>query len=626
MSIIVSSKPWWNRDFEGERHPRLVALVKDLYSRQINRYLTFRRNMSIYEYGYRGTMRMTAKERFVDDQVLFFNMAGNAIDTYVSSMCTPQLSAMAMTEGGTYSDRQRAKFFTRAIEGSLEETGFAKNKYFAIRDYALVGRGITKLFIHDGKLCAERVLPLDILVDDSESRLGQPRTIYQRLTMDKFQAAEIFGKDSPEYVGSSADRKKAILAATNFVANLDDDADVYDMDTSVTLIEAYRLPSYADAGDGRHTICVDGHDILDEEWLPFFPYATFCPKPPEKGWWGVPIMRNIAPAQRERERTDYVVQKSIRRMGGSHWLVHTDADMDVEQISNDSGDIYKWSGTIPPQTISPTPINQQIIDYRESIAQDMLRFIGRSPFSAQSQLPPGMVNASGRALNTLEQVDNKRDVVDHAELERYTKEYINVSIGLIRKIVEKEPDYEVKYARGQHKYDSFKWKEVLMPEEKCVFRVYPISSLSQNPSAKFDELEKMFNAGVITMDQFKRQIGIPDIESEIELDQANVEIIQSNLDHMIMTGEYLAVEPFDKPDAILDLGGKFYNVCRRTGVPEERLQLIRNYLLDAQAMMERANVGGTSTVTGSQPGSDVTGAGTAATVTGAPPTISGGSA
>ena len=94
----------------------------------------------------------------------------------------------------------------------------------------------------------------------------------------------------------------------------------------------------------------------------------------------------------------------------------------------------------------------------------------------------------------------------------------------------------------------------------------------------------MLSNGSITPEQFRRLFGMPDLEAENEVDLADVEIIDKVMDQIVIEGKPLQPEPFDYLELIIQRGRKFYNLCRKKGVPEERLAYLRDYLTRAKQL------------------------------------------
>jgi hypothetical protein len=212
---------------------------------------------------------------------------------------------------------------------------------------------------------------------------------------------------------------------------------------------------------------------------------------------------------------------------------------------------------------------------------------GVSTMATASQLPSGLQQASGKALQVFEDFEDVRLLPYHRERERFKVALSWIIVSTAKRIVDRKGKYKARY-RGKQGLEVLDWKDVLMDRKDFVLKVFPVSQLSKQPAAKFAQLTEMLNAGAITVEQFKRLFELPDLEAENELDSSDTDIIDRNLDVIVTTGRYLSPEPFDNFNLLIERAGKFYNLCRVQEVPENRLELIRNLIEDAKSLREQA--------------------------------------
>lgn len=595
--------PWWLD--KSAPHEKIFSLVRQQYADQAGRYSTFRRHRNVYEFGWKGVDRSAKYDRTYDDTSLHFNRAQNAVDTVISEVTSAKVAPMATTEGGTWEQRDNAEKATRALDGLFQELDFDSLFEEAAIDACHTGCGFIKVFsdLSDCEVKAERVDPMDMLVDEREALSGTPRCIYQRCLVDKWYLAEACGVPNGALEASAATRRTKVLDAG--IPDLFP-GETWDTDALIEVVEAWHLPSFvtdeeesdddaSESGpgrkrrrrsDGRHVMCIDDFTLRDEAWnRPYFPFLVYRPKKARRGFWGIPLMRQLAPGQKEAEELDRKLQRAHRRMGGSHYLAHKSAKIEKRKVTNDIGDILEWEGQHPPQEWTPAPANPQTYQYRETLASDMLRFIGSSQFAAQSSVPRGMEQASGRALQLVVDQGSKYLGPWLRERERIVRRAGDMVLDAVEEVVEADGDYAAKYVSGRG-YERIDWKPIVEQRKALVIRVEPINALSTSPGARVAQATEWLQAGAIQAPQWRRLSGIPDLEAENELDMADEEIIKKTLDFMVRTGKPIMIEPWDDWAKILEIGGRFVNMCRRQEVPENRLAVVRDYLGDAKAKID----------------------------------------
>ena len=585
-----SAHAWWDRtSAKDDPCERLSTLYTSQRSRQAGWYDTIRKYVTIYEYGYKASEGNRIGTS-LDDRVLFYNAAQNALDTVVAQICTPKVVPMALTDGGGYMERERAKQATHALDGQFDDSGIDQITEDVIRDFGKCGLGIAKVWPDYEKvaICAERVLPEDILFDEAESRYRTPRCMYREFNIDRFVAMEMYAGANATadcYYGSKEARAQGITDATG-VTTLDDTSANPDV---IKLVEAWHLPSGPGANDGRYSVIVlDGTTLIDEQWDgKRFPFAFFCPKRSHTGMWGIPAMRQIASGQREFEVLTAKMQLAHQKLGGAHVLAHRSSKIEKKKVSNAIGDILEWEGMNPPVVWTPEPVAQQTYAWHSQQPELMVRFLGTSQFAAQSQVPAGLQNASGKALQVFNDQENKRFVEWYRARERFAVEVAELMIDAAAELSEEKPEFAAKY-RSDYGYQAIKWSDVLKDKDKLVLRTFPVSSLAQEPAAKFEQLQELLNAGAITIEQFKRLFDLPDLKAETDIDCSDTELVDKTLDFLVTKGRYLSPEPSADLALCLARGRKFLNMCIRHEVPEAKLELVRQWLGDCQMMQEEA--------------------------------------
>jgi hypothetical protein len=304
-------------------------------------------------------------------------------------------------------------------------------------------------------------------------------------------------------------------------------------------------------------------------------------------------MRDLIAPQREYEKLTKKIQHQHQKMGMSGFAVSKQSDVnsrDFKAGTFAAGFLLEFDGQNPPIPLVTEPVAEGTYMYAESIPRNMLERKGISTLAAASQLPAGLQQASGKALQVFEDFEDVRLMPYHRERQR-----VRVSIAwkisrIAKRIVTRHGSYKARY-RGKHGLEELDWKELVDDLESFDIRVFPVSSLSKQPAAKFAQLTELLNAGAITVEQFKRLFELPDLEAENELDTAHTDIVDRNMDLMVTTGRYISPEPFDLPnfDMIVDRVGKFIQLCRQQDVPDHRRKLLHDYLEDLKTLKDAAD-------------------------------------
>lgn len=565
---------WWE---DEDPSNGLIAREQDIRLKQSTFYDNIRRQIAIYEYGYKSTEQIDNMDDVpINENMMTFNHARNVVDTKVAKMARNKVVPMAMSEGGNYFQRDRAKKITRGFTGEFERNQFEQIKEDALIEMYTTGMGFAKVS-NDGQQVVLDFIPTeDIAVDRAEGRYRKPRSIYQRMYFDRYHLMGIYGVDNPDYFGTKMDRLIAIEKARASLDIMDGMAGEHNM---VCVVEGWHLPSGPDAKDGRHVIAIQGCTLFEEPWTrDHFPFAVLCYRKKRRGFVGIADMYDLAGAQYEHEKVTLKLQKAHHMMGGSHIMASSSANLKAATIDNDQGTLFTYDGQVPPQVFNPDPANPQTYAYRNSIPDEMMRTMGVSPLTASSQIPAGLHGASGKAMQLFEDIESGRSVIEDRNSERWVIDIAKLMIFEIKSLVDKNGSYKTRY-NNKYVTEDIDWADLVDDLENYTISIFPVSMLAKTPSAKYEQLQEMFNQGLITAEQFRRLYDIPDLEAENNLNMSSEEIILKDLDSMVLDGKQRAPEPFDNAYIAKDLAVKFYNLCRVNSVPEDRLKLLRNYIV-----------------------------------------------
>lgn len=606
---------------EQKAGPRLVALCREMSTTQNILITNTEKCISVFQWGGDYKDMAPGDHCPIEENLCSFNAAQNAVETVFSKVVKARIDPMPLTTGGGYLARHRAKQLGKAIIGVLDENNCEQIEEDVVMDALVTDHGAGAVKVIDAGDCVKlQHIPIeDVWYDEAETRHRQPRCCYHvpREGMDKFVAIETYaceGDDYPGLVGTAASRRAAIMRAASKPEPWRSKIGTPSASFRVDIFEAWHLPSgkveevdepYEDdetgekktrkvqKHDGRHVVAVEGEDgtLIDEPWgEEFFPILLYTPRKRRRHIWGLSLMRDYIAPQREYEKLTKKIQYQHQKMGMSGFAASKNSELDVRELKSGTfaaGFVVEHEGQLPPVQLTPEPVAQGTYLYADSIPRNMLERKGISTMAASSQLPAGLQQASGKALQVFEDFEDVRLLPYHRERERWKIALSWIIVRTAARICARGVKYEARY-RDKHGVEAVDWNEVIEDAEKCVLKVFPVSSLSKQPAARFSQLTDMLNIQAITVEQFKRLFELPDLEAESELDTSDTDIIDRNMDVMVIEGRYLGPEPFDNLDLIITRAGKFYNLCRQKEVPEARLELLRNLISDAKSLQDQA--------------------------------------
>lgn len=601
--------------------PYLIALCREMAMRQQTLITNTEKCIAVFQWGGDCKDMQPGDHAAIEENLCTFNAAQNGVETVFAKVTKSRIAIMPLTTGGGPLQRYRAKQLGKAVEGVLDNNHADEIEDDQVMD-ALVtdhGAGAIKVIEGDDEVLLEHVPIEDVWFDDAEIRYRKPRCCYHvpRDGWDKYVAIETYANDDTAdregYVGTPETRRAAIMRAASKPESWRTNS-VPGSAHRVDIFESWHLPSgeveweeYDDEDgtkkkrakphDGRHVVAVegDGGTLVDEPWNEdHFPILLYVPRPRRRSIWGLSLMRDWIGPQREYEKLSKKIQSQHQRMGLSGFLAPKGAEINAREIKSGTGleasgwiAEYDMAGGNPITPLTPEPVAQGTYAYQDSIPRNMLERKGISTLASASQLPAGLQQASGKALQVFDDFEDVRLMPYHHERQRCKVALSWVIICTARRIVDRGVPYKTQF-HGKKGLEVIDWKEVLMDRSEFTLKVFPVSELAKQPAAKFAQLNELLDRQAITIEQFKRLFEIPDLEAENELDTSDTEIIDRTLDIIVTTGRYISPEPNDDLGMMLARASKFYNLCRLQEVPEARLQLLRDLQEDVKSLQEQA--------------------------------------
>ena len=103
-------------------------------------------------------------------------------------------------------------------------------------------------------------------------------------------------------------------------------------------------------------------------------------------------------------------------------------------------------------------------------------------------------------------------------------------------------------------------------------------------------MEQMIALNLLGPDEAKRLLDFPDLEAQLSLDRAASMLIDRNIEFMLDDGRYMPPPPYqDQQLAMKKVQAALQN-AEQNGVPEDRLDLLRQYLVTTHQMIQRAQM------------------------------------
>jgi hypothetical protein len=585
---------WWRPDLsEVERREKLRGVVRQIQKAQVFRkesdlrHARMYANLPILGFGvasYSRPMTMVGNR-------LAYNVVKSCSDAFTAKLTKDRPKVTFVTSGGDEVIQQKAENLDRFMEAQFYESDFYETLPLVVLDACIFGTGILKIFASVSKpegeetsnaeIVMERIFPWEVVIDDQEAMYGAPRAIYHKKYMDRLVLMELVKQwvEDP----NEADHIARELEDTR---RDQDDIDGMGYDSTadqVLVTEAWHLPSGAMAKDGRHTIVVENCTLLDEPYRQnYFPFTFYRRQKPPVGFWGIGLAEELVGIQLELNILLQKIQRSHHLLSAGHWLVGNGCKINPGKIDNDVGSIIRYTGTPPELKVGQT-ISPEVYQHLDTLYHKAFEISGISELSAQSEKPPGL--NSGKALSTYANIETERFSVSVRSLHAFVIDCSKQVIDRAREITKEFPDYEVR-AHSHSVMKTVRFLDVDLRDEDRVLKMYPTNLLAQEPAERLSQIQEL--QGFLPPDDIRRLLDFPDIKAVEDYANASYELVKSIIEEFKNMGQepsYIGPEPYmDLEDGTKRMQ-LAYLVAKKNKLPEERLQLFRDWIQDAHTLL-----------------------------------------
>lgn len=570
---------WWKLP-KGQRAGAIKHTVDMIEREQSGRRALDILHMSMYGAGNIAGEGLRASVRWNNSQPLRLRM------NIVSSICNSLKAKIAklrprpkfITEDGSWHLKKKAEAAEQAIDGEFYRNRIDQLSPMVALDAFVLGTGFWKVSRQGkGYPVIERVHPCEVNVDYYDGLHGDPQCIYHSTIRSRDSVLDQYG-GSPQ-----SNKYKAIQAAQSvpsthypWLIHRPNHSDV------VHVIEAWHRGC---DGNQAHVICVGDVELFsntlwDGREFPIVPYRW---EPRQYGYFGRGAAEEITPQQIEINYTLEKIQYILHNVSTvRHWMqAGGKIELNAVRMTNTPGEILKYYGPNPPTTEVVNAVPTQLLEHPYNLKRDAFEAIGLSQAFATASKPAGL--NSGEAQRVYEDVGTERLIVNGRMYEQAHMELVKRVIDVKREIAndptEKESPVVVtrKRARGVTA-KSLSFKDFDLEKDIYQMQILEQSALPGTPSGKTATVNEWLQMGLITPDEGKELLNMPDIQSELNLSLATKDSVLSAVECIVDDGEWYAPHPFLDLALAARLAVASWTRAEREGVPEDRLELLARYI------------------------------------------------
>lgn len=461
------------------------------------------------------------------------NVVKSVVDTYVSLVTEDMPKLTWQTTGLDWGLQRKARLSEQFVDGVFYDQDMYVVSQQCVRDSALFPFGVVKVCPDERdpdrpKVRVDRVLPWTILADPDEAMDGTPERIYQVTFAEKRQLAREFPEKAREIDAAGLDAFQDLAIALEEITP----------DDWCALVEGWALPSYGKPG--RWTQAVGNVVLDDREWnRRKFPFKLLYKQRPLQGIWGTPLALDLAPLQAEIAKLLYLIERSIISSVG-HIFVEESSNVNTNLLDNVVGSIIKYRG-VPPSWNVGRPFAGEIVQHLQMLWSRAFEMTGVSQMAAGGSKPAGL--NSGKAQLVYADTVAKRFTPCYREYQQWFRAVAEEVVACANEVYERHPDFSAKPSNVTMS-TTIRWADAFMAEDDYQLQLLPTNKLADDPAARFAEVDSLIKAQMISPEDGRRLLDMPDLQDLYSLQDSAYNLVMSTVQMMMEDGAYQPPDPY----------------------------------------------------------------------------------
>ena len=558
---------WFNIEDSDEAAQKVLELGKQLWEKQGTPRISLAQDsLALYlgssRHSLMGGGNPLALLDIIGNESSAFNVIQSITDTKINATLKNRVRTMWVTESADSETKRKTQAMQAACDGIAYQNGLLGwlRRARCTAGYLFEGGGVEWYADHANKrVVATLVYPWEWFVSAREARLGNPRQLWARHTIDRAVLLSFMDNASTAVKEAIANAQPASARDT-----YDDLRDPKGLSDQVVIYKAWHLPSgrvdlddprswgvNEETGrkvkpphDGRHIVALDtGSEnvmntvaLVDVPWPhDIFPVSWFKPNPVPGSWWSRGEPEVLAPAQIELNRWSDREARIIKKHAVPRTFVDKKSGLNPGQMTNAIDNIYLVNGA-PSQAVfveAAPHVPPDLFRRTGEIAENARNQRGISEMSAFARKPTSVNHEPGMAY--LADTETVRHTSEFEAWEEcHLNDYKNI-IRCLRELAKKDPDYEVVFEQDKLLRRE-KWADIDLGN---VFQIkgWPTNWLKEDPAQRADQISDLVEKGVLPPEALMDAIDDPDLESLIGYRIAMANNLTRLLDRIVEDGD-----------------------------------------------------------------------------------------
>lgn len=582
---------WWEEATPGEAARLAVSVAKRIEDSQQSRRRRNLRHAKLYANADLASIYDCGIASGVYDGGVYLtrNIVQSVVDTLISKITRQKARGQFVTERGSWSQIRRAEGLTRFVDGVYTAHNFYNTVgRVCFGDACLFSDGVVYAYDDDGDVRLERVLPDELLIDETEGINGIEglRSVYRKKFVHREVALDLWGDTQERRDAISTTRVERPVRTSLYSSS----------ENMLPIYAAWHLPTRRGGDDGRWVIACDGGELASGKWARSdFPFRLLPYMPPVTGVWGRSLAEALVPIQIKINDLIQVIDEGERLACGLKVFVE-EGSVNKDLIDNSVATMIEYAvGHQAPTYYAPPGPSPQLYQSLQEWWSHGFEIAGISQASASGEKPPGTSSAVAM-----------REALDNAEMRLAVPSqnyewFCGVAVPeLIVSTADEIYDTRKKLSvqvPGRDFIQTIDWKQVNLPRDRYLLQATPTSSLPTTPAAKKQYVEELFAAGDIDQATKMELLDIPDVRSVTTLLTSARNHVEKAIDDILSHGRFTPPDVWDDLELAKSLGLQAYHRAQDEGAPDGRLDLLARYIDEATALQS----GGAGQATAAEP-------------------------
>lgn len=496
-----------------------------------------------------------------------FNLTAAVIDTLSAKLASIQAVPQAVTNKGNSKGRKLAEDLNFILKGLFHKYDLSHMINLAYRDAMINRAGYLKVIREEGEIRIDRVYVDEIIIDPADGYYNQPYKMIHRKSVPLHVAL----KKWPQFKKEIEQCKIQEVRQYN----------TRNYTPCISVAEAWCKNTYVKGG--RHIICIETADILDEEWdKDYFPIVKMDYCEPVVGWLGQSVVDDLDPIQKEIDRILVTMQAIMKLVSVPRVFIDTNSQVNKNHMTNKVGIMVEYDGKqgVAPIIHNGSAMPPELAQQLQFLVEQGYARVGLTPMDTQGQQKTGSGNQSGEALKTMTDIKSERwELLQH----NYEQSHVTLSNIILKEL----QGTNIKLS-ALDRYIGLKeitTKKIPKTDTSYVLKMFPVSSLPDSIPDLIDSVQSMMQMGVIQPSQVPDLFQMPDLDAFISMQAAPRKLIDKKIEEMMDGGKYWNPEPYHDLDYALGCALQHYSWGQLNDESDKILALLRRFISDVKSLM-----------------------------------------